>query len=71
MLRFPKIRCQCQRKSKGEEVTKIKKGPISDGWKKEIVEESLERKRREGPGEPVELVQDEYLDVVCDQLGKK
>jgi hypothetical protein len=38
---------------------------------KEIVEESLERKRREGPGEPMELVQDkldEYLDVVRDQL---
>jgi hypothetical protein len=35
------------------------------------VEESLERKRRQGPGEPVELAQDEldeYLDVVRDQL---
>ena len=32
------------------------------------MEESLKRKQREGPGEPVELVHNEYLDVVRDQL---
>src|SRR3569623_889562 len=32
---------ECFSKSKGEEVTKIKKGQINDGWKK-IVEESLD-----------------------------
>ena len=35
----------------------------SDGWKKEIVEESLERKRRKGLREPMELVQDELDDT--------
>ena len=35
---------ECFSKSKGEKVTKIKKGPVSDGWKKEIVEEYLEGK---------------------------
>ena len=38
---------------------------------RKIVEKSLERKRREDPGEPV--VQDELnecLDVVCNQLEK-
>uniref|UniRef100_A0A914CPB1 Uncharacterized protein n=1 Tax=Acrobeloides nanus TaxID=290746 RepID=A0A914CPB1_9BILA len=59
---------ECFSKSKGEKVTKIKKGPIRDGWKKEIVEESLERKRRQGPREQVKLVQNEDLDVVVDQL---
>jgi hypothetical protein len=41
-------------KSKGEKVTKVKKSPIIDEWKINIVKEVIERKRIQGPGDPVD-----------------
>uniref|UniRef100_A0A914DJX8 Uncharacterized protein n=2 Tax=Acrobeloides nanus TaxID=290746 RepID=A0A914DJX8_9BILA len=65
---------ECFSKSKGEKVTKVKKSPISDEWKINIVKEVIERKRIQGPGDPVhdghdgQEESDEELDLVCDRL---
>ena len=41
-------------KSKGERVIKTKKNPADKGWKREIVDKSIEKKREFGKGYPVD-----------------
>jgi hypothetical protein len=36
---------QCYSKAKGENVTKFKKGPVNETWKRSLVEETIEHKR--------------------------
>jgi hypothetical protein len=36
-------------------ITKIKKTPSNEAWKRRIVEETIERKRLQGPGDPLEI----------------
>jgi hypothetical protein len=54
-------------KSRGEKVTKMKKSPANEDWKKDIVDKSLERKQQIGMGNPVDPDQDdidEDLDIL-------
>lgn len=46
-------------KSKGEMVTKYKKSPANEEWKKEIVDSSVRRKQEHGPGIPADLEPEE------------
>lgn len=45
---------QCFSKSKGEMTTKCKKSPIDEVWKKNIVKDAIEKKRIQGPNDPVD-----------------
>uniref|UniRef100_A0A914DJP9 Uncharacterized protein n=1 Tax=Acrobeloides nanus TaxID=290746 RepID=A0A914DJP9_9BILA len=58
-------------KTKGEKVVKYKKGPPSEGWKKDLVDKSVERKRQQGKGNPIEEDKNEYdenIEIVLDKL---
>jgi hypothetical protein len=58
-------------KSRGEKVTKIKKSPANEDWKKDIVHKSLERKQQIGMGNPVNQDDiDENLDIVIGQFDE-
>jgi hypothetical protein len=61
---------ECFSKAKGKKVTKIKKGSVNEEWKRRLVEESIDRKRRQGPGDPMNKeTEDLYkeLDIVIGQ----
>ena len=50
---------------------KIKRGPVNEEWKRKLVEKSIERKRRQEPGEsldiePEDLYEDQ--DIIYDPL---
>ena len=60
-------------KAKGERVTKFKKGPASEQWKKEIVRSAIDFKQQHGSGHPKdenheEIDYDENLEIVIDKL---
>lgn len=45
-------------KAKGEKITKIKKAPINEDWKRNIVAEVIERKRNQGTFDPTNEPED-------------
>uniref|UniRef100_A0A914EEH8 Uncharacterized protein n=1 Tax=Acrobeloides nanus TaxID=290746 RepID=A0A914EEH8_9BILA len=61
---------ECYSKSKGEKMVKYKKGPMNEKWKAKLVEDTIERKRIQGPGNPLnnEEYDDGVVDVVADQF---
>jgi len=59
-------------KARGGIRTKIKKGPVVDEWKKEIVERSIEL-RQMGPGQAIvneDDMDDGILEIVEDELDR-
>uniref|UniRef100_A0A914CCQ5 Uncharacterized protein n=1 Tax=Acrobeloides nanus TaxID=290746 RepID=A0A914CCQ5_9BILA len=53
---------------KGEKTVRYKKGAVSEKWKRKIVEDAIERKRTQGPGDPISLEEndDGIADVLAD-----
>uniref|UniRef100_A0A914EGQ3 Uncharacterized protein n=1 Tax=Acrobeloides nanus TaxID=290746 RepID=A0A914EGQ3_9BILA len=62
---------QCYSKAKGEKVTKIKKSPSSEEWKKSVAKKAVERNLETGQGAPADLDQedlDEEIDIVINRF---
>ena len=52
-----------------QKVTKVKKSPSSEEWKRVIVDKAIEIKQLHGPGNPSDFdAEDEELDIVINRF---